>query len=263
MKCPSRIAALALIVALLAGTATPVSAGGFLDPAEDAHLTAILQWLNRFLDKAMRDFDALQVRYYNVIRNRAFPAHVFDPIVRTIGNITSIRKEVEALSCSWQFSPRTDLLRGLYLKPLKLCKPSFQSIWGSDERAPDADREALNDYVSTLSHNMMSERVEQEDFSWDRIFNQMQSDSALLRKSPGESLRDTAANVAWLGQLTHYNSRVDQQALLTDELRWAAIRVRKRRAREAALMVWAGVAGRDPFGDGVLTATTTATKEAR
>jgi hypothetical protein len=216
-----RSLAVLLVVMLVAASASAIPIFG--DP-DTAYLLEIVGGIL----KAIADVElTLQLATHHridlIVSHFAFPdapgpdGSIFLPIRQAIREVRGIRREIEALSCSWVFSPRTALLRGMLLHPLRICRSGFQLVWGSSERHWDADAQELQDYVGTLTANTVSARVDSER-SWTKVFPDMEAASALLRRSPGEANRDEAVLLAAAGQVASSNSLLASQKLLVKGL---------------------------------------------
>jgi hypothetical protein len=116
---------------------------------------------------------ALQSGIRDIVREIGFPRDLFGGLDHTISEVRGIRGELQALSCAWQFSPRTALLRGLYLTPTRLCRGQFQAVWGGSIPGWDADWHEFRDYLGTLSTNIVTSRVDRVE-GWRTLFPEME-----------------------------------------------------------------------------------------
>jgi hypothetical protein len=187
-----------------------------------------------------------QGRIDTLVSGYAFPASVFRDISATIDQVHGIRDEIQQMSCDWQFSIRTGLLRDLNLRPLKLCRPSFQLIWGGSDNHWDADMQEAQDYVGTLTGNMISERVQAEE-SWRTVFPGMEQATGALRQSPGEANRDEAVALAGAGVVADSNSAMASQALLLDQVEREMDRFEDRKGHDMAEFMLLSTKGDDPL----------------
>lgn len=216
-----RVVAAALAVLLIASSASAIPI--FDDPYTIYLLETVGNILRTVEDVELTIQLAIHHRVDVVLSHLAFPSgpgadgSIFEAIGQVIGQVRGIRREVQALSCSWVFSPRTALMRNLLLRPLKLCKPEFRFIWGTSQRHWDADAQELQDYVGTLTGNVISERVQDEE-DWTALFPEMEGLSAWIRTSPGEANRDEAVLLAAAGQVANSNGLLASQKLLIDGL---------------------------------------------
>lgn len=209
------VAALALVVVLAVprpGAADPIT--DFINSVILAKinnvLSAMILWEQRLLDRA-------QIDIYNRYRFFAFPEGIFQAIYASIAEVRAIRGEVAALSCGWRFSPRTGILRDLYARNLRLCKPSFQFIWGSHTAGPDRDLHEMNDYVAVLTANQISQQTQSEE-TMARVFSETYRKALVPGFSPGESNRHEAAMLAMAGQVALSNNQLANQKLLVDQM---------------------------------------------
>lgn len=224
--------------------------------AFDPSIIVIAEWFVNNINPALKVLDELQVGINNRQRWYMWAKHCTDAmrVVRT--RVHGIRRELRELPCSFQFSPRVEILRGMFERPSRFCAPSWDAIWGTGSDLPwDDDRARLAERQGALVHNLLSNRAENEHGSWDRIFAEQLEGTGTTRWSVGEAERDMAANVAWLAVLTADNKRLDEQAVLLEELRWATRRSRTRSERLQAATVWETLAamprassGPDPLG---------------
>ena len=191
---------------------------------DTAYLLRIIANLLRTIQQVQLEMQrGLQRRIDVLVSDVAFPSYpgqsIFDPVHQVLGDVRGIRRELRELSCSWLFSPRTSLLRDRLLRPLRLCRPDFQLLWGSSERHWDADLHEVQDFAGVLTDNLVSARVDAEE-SWTALFPRMEEASTLLRRSPGEANRDEAVLLAAAGQVAASNAAVLSQKLLVESLDW-------------------------------------------
>ena len=109
-----RVLAGALMAGLLATSAPAIPI--FDDPYTIYLLRIVANILTAVQQVELAVQAVIQRRIDAVISGYALPASVLRDIGRTIDQVKSIRDEVEAISCEWRFSPRTSLLRNLYLR---------------------------------------------------------------------------------------------------------------------------------------------------
>ena len=70
-------------------------------------------------------------------------------------------------------------------------------VWGTHERFWDGPIQEVNDYVATMTSNMISERTERTNATWVRTHYDLFNGYAVMRNSPGEANRAEAAGLAW------------------------------------------------------------------
>ena len=230
--------AVCLLLALLFA-APQASAIPFL--GDTAYLLRIIANLLRTIQQVQLEMQRGLQRHIDVlVSDVAFPSYpgesIFDPIHQVLGDVRGIRRELTELSCSWLFSPRTALLRERLLRPLRLCRPDFQLLWGSSTRHWDADLHEIQDFAGVLTDNLVSTRVEAEE-SWTALFPRMEGAGALIRRSPGEANRDEAVLLAAAGQVAASNASVQAQKLLVESLDWQMERHDETLERYAGLAV--------------------------
>jgi hypothetical protein len=239
------LAAAALVVVLATGAqAIPI----FGDPYTIYLLKVVERILVTIQQIELVAQAVVQRRINDLVSGYAFPASLFREIHETIDDVKDIRDEVTAIACDWRFSERTGLLRDVYLRPLKLCRPSFQLLWGSGEGHWDADLQEMQDYVGTLTTNMVSERVEAEG-SWRHIFPDMQRATAVFRASPGEANRDEAVALAGAGVVADSNSAIASQTLLLAQFEREMDRFEDRKSLDMAEFLRLSMKGDDPLSN--------------
>jgi hypothetical protein len=239
-----RLAATAVVVVLL--FAVRVGAGplesGFL-----ARIAATLALIERTLRQTNEVVSATRDRLAEV-----YPDNALRPIERLFERARSIKDEVEALSCSWQFSLRVQRLwQGLF-QGARLCKAEWRALFGAPPRYVLQDLDEYFDYSATRRLNMVATRVErgrpqQEFLEWLLTEAERGRDPGEGGKfSPGYSQRLSALGAAALG-----NVLLEEGDTLTAELELAQEQVNDRRYRkrletELALDVYAQLAGKAP-----------------
>jgi hypothetical protein len=248
MKAQRVVLALLLTICVTAGaSALPI----YDDPVAIKLLQTIKQILTTVQEIELKAQELIQRRIDVIISLYDFPAKVFDEIRQTIDEVQGIRNEVAALSCDWSFSPRTQLLRTTYLRPLTLCKSEFRLLWGSAEGHPDEDLQEAQDHAAIVTTNLISERVEAEQ-TWREIFPSLESESAAVRKSPGEANRDEAVALAGAGVIADSNSTMSTQMLLLQQLDSEMERREDKRHLEMAEFLLRSASGQDPWADAAL-----------
>jgi hypothetical protein len=238
-----RVLIIALVLLLLAPGARAL---GFID---DPSVVYALEVVNNLL-KAIEDVElaahlTLQGEIKNLVRKIGFPAELFEPLEKVVSSVKGIRQEIEEISCDWQFSRRTSVLKDLYLAPFRLCRESFQAIWGTSQGRWDSDLHEFQDYEGTLSANLIAERARGV-AGWQDIFASIEHDSALLRRSPGEANRDEAVALAGAGLIAHSGSAIASQTLLVRELDREMERFDERKRSDMGRFLLLSLAGEDP-----------------
>ncbi len=71
----------------------------------------------------------------------------------------TLKQQVESLACGWRFSKRSGLLRDLYLRPIRLCKPEVKFIFGDHSSFLDGDTQELYDWTAKNTRNLVHERT--------------------------------------------------------------------------------------------------------
>lgn len=246
-----RAASVMLIVLLLAGP----SQAQIPDPVESGLLAKIAAALKAIEMYRMKVLDQLQIQVYNRLRNYAFPSLLFDPIRISITSVVDIRRELQRLSCNWSMSPRTLPLRDMLLRRMTLCRSGHQDVWGTHERFWDGPIQEVNDYVATMTANMISERTHRTNTSWVRAHYDLFDGHAIMRNSPGEANRAEAAGLAWANQIAVGNSQVATQNLLVRQMERDLERFDEKKAADLShytyrgLSTLAGGDGRTPPRD--------------
>ena len=236
--------ALAAVLLVLAGRPAAAELWWWV---REAINTALLHLINASQHASTieqeRTDDAL-VDTYN--RFRFFVANnaSFRAISATIAQVYGIRNEIAAIACGWQFSRRTMVLRDLYLRPSRLCRPSFRLVWGSPARTAESDVDELHDYVGSLTANQLSVRAEAE-ATWTRVYPEVFRWTTTPGWSPGESNRVEAMMLAMTGQVALANNQVLAQTVLLDELAWDLERKRERQIAHLNRFTLDGLASLD------------------
>lgn len=209
-----RVAAVALVVLFVA---SPVQAI-IPDPVEAgllAKIAAVLQAIQQFRMEVMA---RLQEQVNTRINAYAFPTRLFGAIRTTATTVVDIRRELQRLACDWPSLPRTAPLRDMLLRRTQFCRAGFQGVWGSHEAFWDGPLQETNDYVATMTANMISERTERTNTSWVRAHKDLFDEHTILRSSPGEANRAEAAALAWANEVAVGNSQMATQQLLVRQM---------------------------------------------
>jgi hypothetical protein len=227
-----------LVVFLLASPAQAL----IPDPVESGLLAKIAAALEAIEELRLRVLDKLQIETYNRLRGYAFPATLFGPIRASTAAVVDIRRQLQRLSCSWPTSARTVGLRELLLSHTTLCRSGHQEIWGSHERLWDGPLQEVHDYVSVMTANMISERVQKTNTSWVRAHRDLLDGHAILRNSPGEANRAEAAGLAWANEVAVGNSQMATQNLLVRQTARDMDRFDQKKAIDLSYYTYRGLA---------------------
>jgi hypothetical protein len=171
-----------------------------------------------------------------------------DEVRKIARQVRTLKDQVGQLACGWRFSPRTRVLEGLYLNPLKLCRPSFQSVFGSHDRFGDAGLQEMLDWSSVTTHNLIQERtIGREpgksgppagpEFSWQRIAAEGVRDLTTSINRPGQAVRFTAQYSADGLQVEASTLQLRTQALLVEQQSRDYRRMTARQGRAYALFL--------------------------
>ena len=233
-----RLAGAVVILVLMTGRA---QADLIPDPVQDALLAkiaALIQLIHHLrlttLSLIEQEMEIRQDLY-------VLPRALFRSIQTTTTVVADMRREVQRLACGWPSSPRVEQLKGVFLKHLTFCRSGYQDVWGSHARFWDGPIQEVNDYASTMTANMISERVEKTNSSWVRASRDIFNEHALLRTSPGEATRAEAAALAWAGEIAVGNSQVVTQDLLIRQLDRSLDRFDQKKAADLAHYTYRGL----------------------
>jgi hypothetical protein len=231
-----------LLLVLLLATPRPSSAD--VIPIIEIINTVILAKINSVLSTLIlyeeKLLDRANVDIYNRYRNFFATEGVLFPIQTALAEIRGIRNEVSGIACGWQFSPRTAVLRQLYLEPARLCRPSFQLIWGSNTAAVDRDLQELEDYVGVMTANQLA-TLSQSQETFARVFPDAFRPGTGPGFSPGEANRMEASMLAQAGQVALSNNQTANQSLLVAEMERELERREERHLVNASLFAMQGL----------------------
>lgn len=167
-----------------------------------------------------------------------YPARqVFAQVGMVFRGINTLRSEVEKIACGWRFSPRTRLLEGVYLRRVKLCRPSFQSIFGKHDDYWTAPWHELAAWTSVTTKNLIAERTGLEtdlgpEATWMYTATSVARGHVEAMRSPAQAIRLTSTSMA--DSLRARNSTLQMEAqrlLVGEQLRaWRAARQANRDA---------------------------------
>ena len=233
-----RIAGVAVVVVLLA---TP-SYAIIPDPVETgllAKISAVLQAIEEF---RMRVMDRLDEQINTRINAYAFPTTLFGAIKTTTTTVLDIRRELQRMACDWPMSVRTRSISDLFWERAQFCKGNYQAVWGTHEDFWDGPLQETNDYVATMTANMISERAEKTNTSWVRAHKDLFDGHAVLRRSPGEANRAEAAALAWANEVAVGNSQITTQNLLVRQMDRAMERFDQKKAGDLTYYTFRGIA---------------------
>lgn len=233
-----RIGAVVVIAVLLA---PPAQAAFIPDPVQAKLLEQVKLILKAIQELRLRLQDRLHVRHYNRIRGYAFPVPLWNPIVQRAAPVVSIRRELQRLACNWQFTPRTADLHRMLINKLTFCRDSYQGTWGRHDAFWDQPIQEMNDYVATMTANMISERVDETNRTWVRAHADTFDLYAISKRSPGEANRAEAAALAWAGEVAVGNSQIVTQNLLVREMDRALERFGQKKATDWSHYTYRGL----------------------
>jgi hypothetical protein len=192
--------------------------------------------LRRVEDFQLQQLSCLQRGVKRIETLRKYPEALLEPLVpirNVVKEIATLRQQVSDLSCGWRFSARTELLRTLYLEPMRLCKPSLQRVFGSHTSFADADLHEYLDWTSVVTRNLVAERTvgergvvlapgktsEGPEFTWQRIAVGAARGLATDAATPGEAMRMGAALSADSARVQTSTMQLRAQAALVEQQR--------------------------------------------
>lgn len=239
MTAGARRVAAALTVLLV--LASPVQALIIPDPIENAYLARIAAVLRVIQEFRMRVQQRLQEQLQVRIDVYAFPQRLFDPIRATVSAVVDVRREIQRLACDWPFSNRTIALRDALLGRTQFCRARHHEIWGNHEAFWDGAIQEANDYVATMTANMISERAERTSTSWVRAHRDLFDEHTILRGTPGEANRAEAVALAFANQVAVGNSQIATQHLLVRQMDRAMDRFDRKKSDDLTYYVYRSV----------------------
>lgn len=189
----------------------------------------------------MRVLARLEQEVNTRINAYAFPTSLFGGIRATATAVTDIRSELQRLGCEWPALPRVAHVQDMLLRRSEFCRPEFQVVWGSHEAFWDGPLQETNDYVATMTANMISERVERTSTSWVHAHRDLFDEHAILRGSPGEANRAEAVALAWANEVAVGNSQVATQNLLVRQMARDLDRFDQKKASDATYYTYRGI----------------------
>ena len=154
---------------------------------------------------------------------------VIGQVNMTLGDVNTLREEVERMACGWRFSPRARLLEGVYLRKVKLCRPSFERIFGRHDGYWTAPFHELTAWSSVTTKNLIAERTGLEldqgaEATWMYTATSIAGGHIEDMRSPAQALRLASTSAA--DGLRARNSTLQMQAqrlLVGEQLRaWRA-----------------------------------------
>jgi hypothetical protein len=232
-----RVFAVALVILLVA---SPVHAL-IPDPVETgllAKISAVLQAIDEF---RMRVMDRLDEQINTRINAYAFPTRLFAPIRATTTAVLDIRRDLQRMACDWPMSIRARALSDLFWERTQFCRSGYQSVWGSHEGLWDGPLQETNDYIATMTANMISERAEKTNTSWVLAHKDLFDEHTIMRKSPGEANRAEAAALAWANEVAIGNSQIATQHLLVRQMDRALERFDQKKAADLTYYAYRGL----------------------
>jgi hypothetical protein len=254
-----RVTVAALAIALL-GSAPPARADFPSIPGlPGSDLGAMIEILEIIrdakLDKGSKYQDGLKVILLKILTTlaRPFPDPRKSGLLRKLGMdiepVDGIREEILKLACTWRVSKRTRLLRDLYLTPLQLCKSDMDAIWGElSVKLPsgkvilttDPDLHEIVNQSHAVTSNIVSQRVQASE-NWGDKFGSMFSNSANLRVTPGEAMRDDALARAMTAEVEASNSQILAQNLYVRQIEDMLDRAEERGEASVSYAILAGL----------------------
>ena len=220
------IVLLVFAVVIVGMFAPPASAG----PGENAVLVQIIGVLRTMHTTLKEIREAMESTRDSL--NRAYPFRTLNPILHVFDEVRSIRDEVEAISCSWRFSLRTERLWEGLFRGVRLCKPEFRQLFGAPPSYVLGDLDEYMDYSATRRLNMVATRVErgprqQEFLRWLLFEAERGRTSESEPYGAGYSQRLSAVGAATLG-----NVLLEQGDTITAQLELAQERANDKRLRQ-------------------------------
>jgi hypothetical protein len=232
-----RLVGVALVVLLVA---SPVQAI-IPDPVEAGLLDKIAKVLQAIEEFRMRVQARIQQEIDTRINAYAFPTQLFRTIQTTTTTVADMRRELQRMACDWPMSLRTRSLSDLFWERTQFCRAGYQGVWGSHETFWDGPLQETQDYVATMTANMISERAEKTNTSWVRAHKDLFDEHAILRKSPGEANRAEAAALAWANEVAVGNSQIVTQNLLVRQMSRALERFDAKKAHDLVYYTYKGL----------------------
>ncbi len=212
------------------------------DPIETGMLAKIAAILEAIEQLRMLVEDRLQKQIRDRVNSFAFPIRLFGAIHTTATEVTDIRRELQRLACDWPSTPRIGPLKDMLLKRTQFCRSDFQGVWGSHEGFWDGPIQETNDYIGTMTANMISERTEKTNTSWVRAHKDLFDEHTALRASPGEANRAEAIGLAWATEVANGNGQITTQDLLVRQSARDLERFDEKKAADLAYYAYRGVA---------------------
>ena len=244
-----RIAVLLVLAALFLGSLAPPASAGPGESAVLVQIIAVLRTMHTTLQHIREAVESTR----NAL-NRAYPFRALNPILHVFDEVRSIRDEVEAISCNWRFSLRTQRLWEGLFRGVRLCKYDFRQLFGAPPSYVLQDLDEYYDYSATRRLNMVATRVErgprqQEFLRWLLFESERGRNGESEPYGPGYSQRLSAVGAAALG-----NVLLEQGDTLTAQLELAQERANDKRlhqkmAAELSLDVYRRLADTAPATD--------------
>jgi hypothetical protein len=242
-----RLAGVVLVVLLVASPAQAL----IPDPIENGLLAKIAAVVKAIEEFRIRVMGKIQEQIYVRMNAYAFPKPIFDPIRATVTDVLDIRGELQRMACDWPMTLRTRSLSDLFWERTQFCRGNYQAVWGSHERFWDGPIQEANDYIASMTANMISEGAEKTNTSWVRAHKDLFDEHAILRSSPGEANRAEAAGLAWANEVAIGNSQIVTQDLLVRQMDRALERFDQKKAADLTYYAYRGLttlAGRSWIG---------------
>ena len=222
------------------------SSGVSADPTNWGPLAQIILWLQQ-IDGTLRDINGL----VSDVKDRLFivyPQAALRKIENVFEPVDSIKREVEKLACTWQFTPRVNKLRLALFGGGSFCRSDWNLVFGAPAPTVGWDLESYYDWSAVRRLNLIKTRNEKSPLRADEA--QWLVTEALRGRpdldptkpySPGYSQRLSALGAAELGNVM-VETGDTQTAML--ELDQEALNDRRRRRlldHSAAALVYAGL----------------------
>jgi hypothetical protein len=211
------------------------------DPVETGLLAKIAAVLQAIQEFRMRVMAEIQQKIDTRINAHAFPNRLFDPIRTTATAVLDIRRELQRMACNWPMTARTRSLGDMLRERTQFCRGGYQGVWGSHEAFWDGPIQEANDYVATMTANMISERAERTNTSWVRAHKDLFDEHTILRSSPGEANRAEAAALAWANEVAIGNSQIVTHNLLVRQMARALERFDQKKAADLTYYTYRGL----------------------
>jgi hypothetical protein len=105
----------------------------------------------------------------------------------------------------------------------------------------DAPLQETNDYIATMTANMISERADKTSTSWVKAHKELFDQHTTLRSSPGEANHAEAAALAWANEVAVGNSQMATQDLLVRQMDRALERFDQKKSADLTYYTYRGL----------------------